>query len=530
MVNFFTASSIFSFLACVAFGFLYAWLLYGKLKHLPKRLTLLLSLCRVLAVTFIAWLLFAPLFMKVTYTPEKPIVILAQDNSLSVGQIIPPNFDQNVYQKQLKELSVKLAEKYEVKTYSFSDSIKAGLDFSGKGKLSNGAMLIAQLKDELLNRNVGAVIIASDGIFNRGGNPLYDLKQLKAPVYTIAMGDTIPKRDVLIADVSYNNLVYLDNEFTLLVQVQAFQAKGETTRLTVSENGKKVKEQLMELDATTFVRDIPIKLKANKVGIQKYTIDISHLTNEITTRNNSQTIFVEVIDGRQKILLASASAHPDIATLKQAIEINKHYEVTVALADDLNQVDLNKYSLAILYQLPDVANSALNFVNQVKDAKIPLWYILGAQTNVNTFGQLQRLIKFNRTSGTMQEVFPLTVPNFTLFTVDENAITQLKDYGPLLMPFGNLSINGSYGAVLNQQIGKVTTQSPLWFFMNDNSRKIGFLLGEGIWKWKLEEAKEEHWLMSWSQKLFNTWLLKMIKGSLRYIAIKLRLMKMNRLF
>jgi len=511
MINFFTFSSIISFLACLALGILYAWLLYGKLKHLPARLTILLSLFRVLAVTFIAWMLFAPLFKKVSYTPEKPIIILAQDNSLSVGQIKSANFDQSTYQNQMEELSSKLSEKYEVKTYSFSDSVKAGLDFSGKGKLSNGSALIEQLKDEVLNRNIGAVVIASDGIFNRGGNPLYDLKQLNAPVYTIALGDTIPKKDVLVADVNYNNLVYLDNEFTLSVQVQGFQAKGETTTLTVTENGVKVKEEVVELNANSFVKEIPIKLKASKVGIQKYTLTLSNVKNEITTKNNSQTIFIEVIDGRQKVLIASGSAHPDIATLKQAIEINKHYEVTVALTDELNQIDLTKYSLAILYQFPDNNNSGLSFLSQVKASKLPLWCILGAQANVNAFSQLQGLVKLNRASGAMQEVLPLIDANFTLFTLDANAIEQLKDYDPLQMPFGNLSINGSYTAILNQKIGKISTQSPLWFFMSDNGRKMSFLLGEGIWKWKLEEAKNTQ-----SLPLVN----ELIAKTLQYLSVK----------
>ncbi len=511
MINFFTLSSIFSFLACLALGVLYAWLLYGRLKHLPKRLTILLSLFRVLAVTLIAWMLFAPLFKKISYTPEKPIIILAQDNSLSVGQIKPANFDQNLYQKELLELTSRLSEEYEVKKYSFSDSVKAGLDFSGKGKLSNGAILIERLKDEVMNRNIGAIIISSDGIFNRGGNPLYDLKQLNAPVYTIALGDTIPKKDVLIADVSYNNLVYLDNEFTLSVQVQAFQAKGEVTILTVTENGVKVKEEQVVLSANTFVKDIPIKLKAGKVGVQKYKISVSSLKNEITTKNNSQTIFVEVIDGRQKILLASGSPHPDIAALKQSVEVNKHYEVTVALSEELDKVDLKQYSLAILYQIPDNSGSNFSFISQIKTSKLPVWYVLGAQTNVNAFSQLQTLIKLNRTSGTMQEVFPLDNPSFTLFTLDENAISQLKDYAPLQIPFGNLTINGGHAAILNQKIGKINTQSPLWFFMTDNQRKIGFLLGEGIWKWKLEEAKKEHGL-----SLVN----ELVSKSLQYLSVK----------
>ena len=511
MVNFFTFSSILSFFACLALGAGYAWILYGKLKHLPLSLRISLSALRIIAITLISWMLFAPLFKKIAYTPEKPIIILAHDNSLSVAQIKPSGFDENAYQKNMKELVAKLSSKYEVKTYSFSDSVKAGLDFSGNGKLSNGAVLIDQLNDEVLNRNLGAVIIASDGIFNRGGNPLYNLKQLNAPIYTVAMGDTIPKRDVLIADVSYNNLVYLDNEFTLDIQVQAYQGKGETTKLSVAENGVRVKEENIKLNSNAFVKNIPVKLRANKVGIQKYTISVSSLKNEITTKNNTQTIFVEIIDGRQKILLVSASAHPDIAALKQAIELNKHYEVTVVLSDNLSAVDLNTFSLAILYQFPDQSIYSQNFANKLKVSKMPLWYILGAQSNINAFNVLQALVKLNRANGAIQEIFPLAAPNFTLFTVDPNAIKQLINYDPLQSPFGNLSMNGNYSAILNQKIGRVNTQSPMWFFMSDEGRKMGFLLGEGIWKWKLEEAKSIQ-----SLPLVN----ELVTKTIQYLSVK----------
>ena len=491
MHNFFTATSLFTLIACALFGCLYAWVLYRKNNYLSPNIKLTLTILRIVVVTSITYLLFAPLFKQISYTLEKPIIVIANDNSISVAQIKPSGFSQKKYQQDLQQLASKLSEKYEVKTFNFSDTVKQGLDFSGNGKLSSGSDLINQLNDELLNRNVGALIIASDGIFNRGGNPLYDLNKIKAPVYTIALGDTIPKKDVLIANVNYNNLVYLDNEFTLDIQIQANESKGENTQLSISENGNKISSQTIGITSTSFVKDIQIKLKANKIGIQKYNLNVSSLNNEITTKNNSQNFFVEVIDGRQKVLLAAATPHPDLATIKQAIELNKHYEVTLALADELNNVDLNLYSLAILYQLPATGNSANGFLSRIQNSKISLWYILGAQSNINAFNQQQKLLNFSKTNGTLQEVFPYTALNFNVFTLDNNASKQLSEYGPLQIPFGVLSINGKYSAVLNQRIGKVNTQSPLWFFMEDNGKKIGVLMGEGIWRWKLEEAVNE---------------------------------------
>ena len=492
MGNFFLLSVILIFIACVGLGAVYAWVLYGASRNLTKLLRNVLIVLRTLSVATLAFLLFAPLVKRITYTPEKPIIVIANDNSLSVKEIQPAGFDAKKYEENLKQLADKLGEKYEVKTYSFGDSVKQDFSFTGTDQLSNGSALVSRLNDELLNRNVGAVIIASDGIFNRGGNPLYELSKIKAPVYTIALGDTIPKRDVLIANVNYNNLVYLDNEFTLDIQVQAFESKGETTQLSAYENGGKAAEQSLVINSASFVKDVQIKLKANKVGVHKYTVNVAGVKNEITTKNNSQTIYVEVIDGRQKVLLASAMPHPDLATFKQAIALNKHYEVTVLLAEELNTVDVSKYDLAILYQLPAQGNSATTLINKLQQQRISVWYILGAQSDLQVFNQLQKKITFNRFNGSLQEVFPLYEQNFTAFNLDANALKQLATYDPLQVPYANMLIRGSYSALLNQRIGKVNTQSPQLFFMDDNGKKLGFLIGEGIWKWKLEEGKNEN--------------------------------------
>lgn len=511
MDNFFSAASIFTFIACILLGCLYAWVLYRKTNQLQPRLKYALISLRIVVVTIIAYLLFAPLFKQISYTLEKPVIIIANDNSISVSQVKPAGFNQKQYEQDLQQLADQLSKKYEVKTYNFSDSVKQGLSFSGNGKLSNGSALINQLNDEFLNRNVGAVIIASDGIFNRGGNPLYDLTKIKAPVYTIAMGDTVAKKDALIANVNYNNVVYLDNEFTLDIQVQAYGSKGETTQLSVSENGAKITSQPIAINATSFVKDVQVKLKANKVGVQKFTINVASLNNEITTKNNTQTIFVEVIDARQKILLASAFPHPDLTAIRQAIGLNKHYEVTLALADELDNVNLNDYSLAILYQLPGKGIPTTAFLTKTQNASLPLWHILGAQSDINTFNQYQRILSFSRANGSLQEVFPYLTTNFTAFNLPKESLNHLNDYDPLQMPFGNLSVNVNYTSVLSQRIGKINTQSPLWFFSEENGRKLGYLVGEGVWKWKLEEAKNDQ-----NFPLFN----ELISKTIQYLSVK----------
>jgi len=507
----FSLYTLLALLGCLLAGGLFAWLLYRKTEHLDKRLRYGLFAIRTIVVTAIASLLFFPLVRTISYDLEKPVIVIGQDNSLSVGAIEPKGFNKQQYEKDMQALASKLSEKYEVKIYNFSDSIKSGYDFKNTGQLSNASKFINQLNDALLNRNVGSVILATDGIFNRGGSPLYDLNKLKAPVYTIALGDTIPKKDLVIANVNHNSLVYLDNEFTLEVQVQAFESKGEQSRILVTESGKKIHDEQILINSNPFVKNITIKLKASRLGLQKYTIQLNPLKDEISERNNAQNIFIEVIDAKQKILLASAAPHPDIAALKQAITLNKHYDLKVVLGDNLNTINPKDYSLIILYQLPALQNDGETFINKLQQSTVPLWYILGAQSNLYAFNKMQSSVSFNGSNNTLQEAFGVVNTGFAAFEMTASLDKQMEGFDPLQAPFGEVRVNGTAQVALKQRIGKIKTESPQLFFMNADGKKTGYLIGEGIWRWKLAEAQNEQ-----KTDVFNT----LISNMVQYLAVK----------
>src|SRR5205085_1513467 len=100
---------------------------------------------------------------------------------------------------RLESLSSKLEEKYNVKRFSFGDQVSDIKSFSTLGfneKQTDISSLFDEVQNRFSNRNIGAIILASDGLFNRGANPLYSSSGLKVPVYTIALGDTSTQRDL----------------------------------------------------------------------------------------------------------------------------------------------------------------------------------------------------------------------------------------------------------------------------------------------------------------------------------------------
>lgn len=483
----FTSGTFFWLLGCLALGTGYAFLLYGSSSNLNKNLRNLLFGLRALAVALLAFLLFAPLIKTVSKTIEKPIIIIAQDNSASILVSKAAGFNPASYTEKLRELEKKLSQDYELRSFNFGSDIKSGLDLKYNGSLTDISSVFKLIEDQFSNRNIGAVILGSDGIYNRGANPQYESKNLKTSIYTIALGDTIAKRDLLISNINYNNVTYLDNQFQVEISIEAYQARGSTSVLTVSDASGILFSRPVSINSNEFRLTVPLTLLAKRKGIQQYNIHLSPISNELSVRNNTHSIFVEVIDGSQKILIIANSPHPDLSALKQSIEGNKSYSVKLVMSTDVLKSDIEEAGLVILHQLPSLNNPASDILRY--SASKPLLYILGAQSNMSSFSSSQSVLGITA-SGNMQEAVAHFGSDFYGFTLNDANKQKIQNFAPLLSPFGNYGLKGPASVLLSQQIGKLVTDMPLLVFGEDPQRKIGVLAGEGIWRWRLEDFQE----------------------------------------
>lgn len=482
-----TTTAFIWLVGCLILGIGYALLLYRSSVNLSGTLRKILFTARTLVVTILAFLLFAPLVKSISTSVEKPVIILAQDNSASVGIAQARNFNRTAYAQQYQEIEKQLSQDYETRSFSFGHDVSEGLAFKFNAKLTDITAFFRQVADKFSDRNIGAIVLATDGIYNSGGNPQYEIHGIKAPVYTIALGDTVPKKDLIIANVNYNNMAYLDNQFQIEVNLEAFLSRGLNTTVSVSDKTGLIFSKPVNITSDEYRQSIPFSLPAKAKGIQRYTISVSPVGGELSRQNNTQTIYVEVIDGRKKILIIANAPHPDIAALKQAVEINKNYEVKVVAATGAQPSDISEAGLVILHQLPSETNNARDLLKQL-EAK-PVFFILGAQVNTELFSLIQPVLEITST-GALQEAIASVKKDFYGFTLSDQTSARLGNFAPLLTPFGSYRLKGNTSVLLGQQIGKVPTAMPLLVFGNNGQNKTGILTGEGIWRWRLEEFQE----------------------------------------
>ncbi len=495
---------------CLIAGFGYAFILYRKDRKFSEIniwLVRIMATFRFLVVAFLCFLLLSPLLKTVNRSIEKPVIIVAQDNSESLVVGKDSGFYKKEYKQNLQKLVDVLSDKYDVRLYSFADKIKSisSIDsLSLNEKQTDISALFDEIETRYSNRNLGALILASDGLYNKGANPVFTSDKLKIPIYTIALGDTTVKKDLILTKVEHNRLAYFGNDFPMEIVVTAKRLKGKSSVLTISKNNATLFTQSINLNSDAFTITIPVLLQAKEVGLQHYKVRLSSIDGEMSLANNARDVFVDVLDARQKIVILSDAPHPDVAAIKSSIESNQNYEVESYTLDNFDK-PLKKYNLVILHSLPSARNAASKILAELSASSVPVWSFSGA--NIILRNDFSISLKANKTN----EVEPVLAENFPLFTISEELRKAIKDFPAVACPFGTYQNDNNSNVLFYQRIGIVDTKTPLMIFNSIAEVKTAVFTGEGIWRWRLQ-----NFAANGNHQLFDEFLSKTVQ----YLSVK----------
>jgi len=498
----------------LALAFLYAFILYRKdkkFKELAKQKLWIMATLRFLSVFIIASLLLSPLLKSLNIKIEKPIIVFAQDNSES---IVAGEKEIKLYENNINEFLNKTDKNFILEKYNFGNEIQKKIDFIFKDKYTNISNLITSISDKYYNRNIGALIIASDGIYNQGINPIYVTQNIQYPIYTIKMGDTTIYKDLIIKEIRHNKIAFVGNKFPVEVLINAQKLKGQTTNLYISYKGKNIFSQKIIIDNDNFSKKINLEIEAENSGVQQYVVSLTKNEDEKNLKNNSKIFAIDVVDSKQKILIVANSPHPDIAAIKNAINTNQNFEVDFATISELKQ-NVAEYNLIILHQIPSKTNPASKLLSDISKNNIPTLYIFGTQSNFENINKLDNGIQIKHLRNNYDEALIQQNKDFTLFQIDEDFLKITNKFPPLITPFGDYKISSGTKTLFYQKIKTISTNKPLIAISpedSNNESKTAFITGEGIWKWRIQNYIQEN-----NTELFDN----LINQIVQYLALRI---------
>ena len=470
-------------------GFGLAWWLYAKKGPWPPVVARLMFVLRGVVFTLIALLLLGPLLRQIANTYIKPEIIFALDTSLSVAAGTDSLQLQEVWQSLRSTSSLLEEEGFQVRVQ----------DIDGKW-LESGAMptfragktplhaWLKSIEDGAKVGNLKRVVLLSDGIANVGQNPAFQLYSF--PITTVGLGDTIPKKDLVLNNLRHNKVSYKGSIIPIIAEIAQNGFDGSQAQVQIRRKGEVLDSRVLNFRQGESFATVEFLIEAEEEGLQAYEVRIVPDPDEFTASNNSKTAFIEIVASKRQILIAGPAPHPDMKALRTMLELTESFEVTTYIHGISPWPEGVNFDLAILHQLPSRRQEANEVLSKLPE-DLPRWYMYGSLSDHAAFNRENGLLRVQITAQDPDRVFPEWSDFFDRFSFEGERRAEIRNWPPVAVPFGNYQLAAEAAVMLYQRVGSVETDRPLLVIGQNAGVKTAVLIGDGLWTWRLENQRKE---------------------------------------
>ena len=473
------------------------------------RIRFLMAL-RFFSFFLIAFLLLSPFVKSLKKITRNPVIIAAWDNSSSI--VSTPDSLKTAAEivKIREQIKNELSSKYNLVEYAFGENAKNAENLDFKEKKTDYSEALSSVVNNHFNENVGALILVGDGIYNQGKNPVNLLSEVNFPVYAVGFGDTTEVVDSRIQDIRVNRTSFSGNKFPVEIDAQFSKLKGKPVLLSILSENNEVASVVVTPPNNNFFFTQEFILGAGTAGLKHFTVKTAPFENERNTKNNQAGFVINVLEKKQKILILSDGPHPDIGAIKNTLDLQTTYDVSV-FTEEPYPANLSDFNLLILNQLPTSGKSAADIVKNAEKSRIPVLFIVGSKTFLPQLNALSQGAVIMPLAGTGELAQAGLNQSYSTFNLSDDFKEMVQRFPPLQVAFADYALDTGFTPLLYQKIMNIQTAKPLIATGTINGRKTGFIFGEGIWRWRLfnYSANQNH-------ILFN----ELVNQLIQYLALR----------
>lgn len=487
--------------------------IYSYRRTIPEiggTLKRILILLRWLAITAIIILLFEPALESKTVEKVSSKVAVLIDNSESVSfQNEKINNRENFFaayqNSDINNLSNSIIYRFGNETnLTDKDSIEK-FDFADKS--TNLKEAINRIGKDLTRENIKSLVVFSDGNFNNGGNPIYSSKQLGIPIYSVVSADTSKFRDILLSDLSMNKLAYvnspvqinykLENEGLLLDSIPVYlkedQIIKDTSYIKLSENRKLYSQSFYYYPENSGVKLISISTPFNEI--------------EFSSKNNSQSGYIKVLDSKKKISLFAGAPSYDVSILSKFINQDRSVDFKKFIQKKGAEYYLEPTPEAIqntqLFVFSDFPNSSTSNAvlsqirKELKKGK-PFFFQFSKNLDYNKLKVLSDIMPFEVISSSNKEFTALPFVNernlsngLVRISGSDSDLSYWNNLSPLFKTETFLKLKTGAKSIVDINVNNTILNEPLIIQSEVGESKSIILTGYGLNSWRISSFSKD---------------------------------------
>ena len=195
------------------------------------------------------------------------------------------------------------------------------------GGVTDIAQGFEALGDLLSGRNLGSVVIATDGADNRGAGPYDAARALGVPVFVLGVGSPEAGTDIAIEDAVTNRISYAGESVPIEVTVSSAGFAGAETVVELSEGGSTLDSKQIDLSGTGEEVRVTFRVTPSTPGVHRYSVSVPPAAGELSTANNSRVVVTTAMKGKIRVLLLAGRPSWDFAFLSRELAADRNVDV-----------------------------------------------------------------------------------------------------------------------------------------------------------------------------------------------------------
>ena len=192
--------------------------------------------------------------------------------------------------------------------------------------------------DDFRGAPPAAVILLSDGVVTEGASlsdAAQNLRSAGVPLLAVGIGSAKPPRDIELADVLVDDVVFVNDVVSLQAQIKATGLEGQPAKVTLRREGEStpLAELAIVLPAAGKTLSVRLTDRPTKAGEVTYVVEITPRDDETDKKNNRQSRKVSVRDDKIRVLLAQGYPNYEFRFLKTLLERDRSVQLSTYLQD-----------------------------------------------------------------------------------------------------------------------------------------------------------------------------------------------------
>jgi uncharacterized membrane protein len=291
---------------------------YRKLVPLRRRVSLIALRCA--GVVLLLGIFFQPAMLEEKQARSRNQITVLVD--VSESMTLPYGGSTRIdsakaFVRSNQELFQKLEKDNDLSFFSFGDGLKplpnpfnsptSWEELKASAPITDLIGGLTDLQRHVRNRDLGGVILLSDGIDTRGPERLGEAERreitaLDAPVFVFAPNDDKAFKDVAISRIASNAFGFYMNQTTVEAELEVLGYETGLLTVKFSENGVELAKKLVPLQPHTSRYDVSFDYIPKRLGKQVYTLEVEALEGEVYLPNNLRQTVVQIVRDKIRVL------------------------------------------------------------------------------------------------------------------------------------------------------------------------------------------------------------------------------------